>query len=1034
MIVAVAGAALIAGPSARGADAPIDLDRQIRPILSNNCFACHGPDAKARKADLRLDVKESALAPAASGAKPIVPGNLKDSELLRRITSTDPEVHMPPASTNKSLKPEEIDVIRRWIEQGAEWQERWAFTAPKRAALPKLREARLLQEAGLLGWPRNAIDHFILARLGKEGLAPSAEASKETLIRRVTLDLTGLPPTLAEIDAFLADDSPQAYERLVDRLLQSPRYGEHMARFWLDAARYGDTHGLHLDNYREMWPYRDWVIKAFNQNVPYDRFTIEQLAGDLLPDPSLDQLVATGFIRCHVTTSEGGSIEEEVHIRNVVDRVTTTATVFMGMTFECTRCHDHKYDPFTQKDFYSLSAYFNSMDGKDLDGNIKNPAPVARVPLPEQERQIAELRQQIAEVRSGIRRQLAAFKYVEPETPTEVKPPAPKEVVWIEDETPEGAQTQERWKFAGNPQPVFSGKKSLARTATGLSQWYFERAAKPLSVGQGDRLFAHVYLDAKNPPKQIMLQWNDGSWEHRAYWGANQIPWGQDNSPSRRRAGELPKAGEWVRLEIAAADVGLNPGAQISGWAFTQFDGAVYWDKAGILSVAGQQAHYDSLVAWQKDVRAGKAVAPPGEIHAIAKLESDERTDTERRQLLDYFVEHVYTGSRQAFEPLHAKIEAATKQISQIESSFATTLIFRETTTPRQAYVLHRGEYDKRREPVNRGTPPVLPPLPQAAPNDRLGVARWLVDPSHPLTARVAVNRFWQQLFGAGLVKTAEDFGAQGQPPTHPELLDWLAVEFRESGWDVKAMMKRLVMSAAYRQSSRVTPELVRRDPENRLLARGPRFRLDAETLRDQALAVSGLLAGKLGGPSVKPPQPYGLWEAVGYLTSDTRNFVADTGHDKVHRRSLYTFWKRTATAPQMTTLDAPSREACRVRRERTNTPLQALLLLNEPQYIEAARILAERTLKEGGARTEDRLGYLFRLATGRRADAVELSELSAAYKDHLSVYSRDVAAARKLIAIGETPPDAALNPSELAAWTMVANLVLNLDEVVSKG
>jgi hypothetical protein len=686
------------------------------------------------------------------------------------------------------------------------------------------------------------------------------------------------------------------------------------------------------------------------------------------------------------------------------------------------------------KDFYSLSAFFNSMDGKDLDGNIKNPAPVARVPLPEQERQIAVLRQQIEETRGEIARRLAGYQYVEPEKPTEVKLPQPKEIVWIDDEMPEGAQTQERWRFAGSPQPVQSGKKSLGRKATGLSQWAMERAAKPLAVGQGDRLFAHVYLDPKDPPKQIMLQWNDGNWEHRAYWGGNQISWGQDNTPSRQRIGDLPKAGEWVRLEVAAADVGLNPGAQVGGWAFTQFDGNVYWDNAGIISAAGQQALYDSLLAWEKDVRAGKTIVPPADVQAIVKLEGPQRSDRQRRQLQDYFVEHVYVKSRATFAPLQAAVEAATKQISQIESAFATTLIFRETPTPRQAFVLQRGEYDKRRDSVNRATPAVLPPMPPTASLNRLGVAQWLVDPSHPLTARVAMNRFWQQLFGTGIVKTAEDFGAQGQPPSYPELLDWLAVEFRQSGWDVKAMMKLMVMSAAYRQTSRMTPEMVRRDPENRLLGRGPRYRLDAETLRDQALAVSGLLVGKVGGPSVKPPQPYGLWEAVGYLTSDTRNFVADQGHEKVHRRSLYTFLKRTAPAPQMTTLDAPSREACRVRRERTNTPLQALLLLNDPQYLEAARTLAERVMKEGGSSTEDRLAYLFRLATGRRADAAELAELAAAYRDHLAVYINDSAAAKKLISVGDSPPDATLNPSQLSAWTMVANLVLNLDEVLNRG
>jgi mono/diheme cytochrome c family protein len=836
------------------AGAAIDFNRQIRPLLSENCFACHGPDENKRKAKLRLDTKQGAFAPLRDGGFAIVPGKPGESRLIERIAAEEDARRMPPVKSGKRLTAPQIDLLRQWIAQGAPWSTHWAFVAPARPSLPKVADA---------AWPRNAIDHFILARLEREHLRPSPEADKPTLIRRVTLDLTGLPPTPAEVDAFLADKSPEAYEKVVDRLLQSSHYGEHIARYWLDAARYGDTHGLHLDNYREMWPYRDWVIKAFNRNLSYDRFVIEQLAGDLLPNPTLDQLVATGFIRCHVTTNEGGTIEEEFYVRNVVDEVSTTGTVFLGLTVGCARCHDHKYDPVRQKDFYQLFAFFNSIDGSPLDGNAARYPPVARVAASEQLAALAKAEQKVAALQKQIAAEVAKVK--------------------LEDK-PQGKETTD----------------SLAT---------------------------------------------------------------------------------WLRVQEAASGKGL-----------------------------------------------------PKPIQEIVKLDKSKRTDAQRKQLREYFIENAYAQTRSTFAPLHQQLAAAEKERDRIDKLIPTTLIFKERSQPKPSYILKRGEYDQKGEPVGRDTPAFLPPLPEKGPRTRLGLAQWLVGRDNPLTARVAVNHFWQQCFGTGIVKTAEDFGSQGEPPSHPELLDWLAVQFQEDGWDVKRMMKRIVMSACYRQSSRVTPDRLAKDPANRLLSRGPRFRLDAEMLRDQALALGGLLVEKVGGPSVKPPQPAGLWEAVGYVTSNTRNFVADAGREKVHRRSLYTFWKRTAPPPQMSALDAPSREECTVRRERTDTPLQALLLLNEQQYVECARALAERVMKEGGSTPEARVTYLFRLATARRPDARELAELLADYKDNLLTYTRDVKAAKDLINVGETKSDAKLNASELAAWTMLANLVLNLDEVINKG
>ncbi len=999
----------------------LSFGRDIRPILSNNCYACHGPDKSTRKpkrTPLRLDLEKEAH------AEFIVPGEPEGSEVYLRIITDDDDDVMPPSDSIKKLTQKEKDLIRRWIKSGAKYESHWSYVMPVLPAPPQFEDNP---------WPRNAIDRFVLARLEKDGLAPSEEASRRMLVRRLTLDLTGLPPTLAEVEQFLNDRSPDAYEKVVDRLLNSPAYGEHMARPWLDAARYGDTHGLHLDNYREFWPYRDWVIEAFNENKPFDDFVREQLAGDLLPDPTPAQLTATGFNRAHVTTNEGGSIKEEVLVRNVMDRATTFATVFMGMTSGCAVCHDHKFDPLKQKEFFQLSAYFNSLDANPMDGNKKAHAPVIKLPTNEQARTLKSQRQQLASVRRGIQEKRDTCNYEEPENPEPLPAPQLVETVWAEDDIPAGAEPEGEWQVVEkDSKPVYSGERATFQTATGMKQHFFTGADKPIIIADGDKLFAHIYLDAENPPKQVMLQWNDGNWEHRAYWGGSHIDWGKDGTASRRRIGDLPATGEWVRLEVSAGSVGLKPGAKVTGLAFTQFDGTAYWDQAGWVSLNGNKQEYASLKLWISANRKAEKPELPDELLPLIKKESP--SESEFGQLKNHFVEHVCVNTREQFVSLHQDIKEWERKIADTEKDVPTTLVWKELKKPRDAFVLDRGLYDQRRDKVTRNTPGFLPPFPEGAPQNRLGLAEWLLNGNHPLTSRVTVNRFWQQIFGVGIVKTAEDFGMQGEWPTHPELMDWLAVHFTQSGWNVKEFIRLVVTSSTYRQTSKASPKLYKLDPENRLFARGPRFRLDAEALRDQALALSGLLVEKVGGPGVKPPQPDGLWFVVGYTGSNTVRFKKDNGPENVHRRSLYTFWKRTAPPPQMNTFDAPSREVCSVRRERTNTPLQALLLLNDPQYFEAARGLAYRIMQNEGASIEERLAYGFRLATLRKPSASESSSLVSAYDDFYSEFKSNAGAARGAVAIGELPPVSGFDPVELATCTMVANIILNLDEVLNKG
>lgn len=1022
-LVAILVTVLSAG-SAWGDDEPIVFNRDIRPILSENCVNCHGPDAKARKGKLRLDQREGALEARKGHEAAIVPGKSGASELIKRIVATNATDVMPPPETGKKLTPRQIELLRKWIDQGAAWQGHWAFIPPVRPKTPALKDATAA---------RHAIDHFVLSRLEKEGLKPAKPADKVTLIRRVTLDLTGLPPTPAEVDAFVADQAPNAYEKVVDRLLASPQHGEHMARYWLDLARYGDTHGLHFDNERALWKYRDWVIAAFNSNKRFDQFVIEQLAGDLLPNATLEQRIATGFNRCNVTTSEGGSINDEVLVRYAVDRTETMGTVFMGMTLGCAVCHEHKFDPVTQKDFYRLMAYFNSAADAAMDGNAIAPPPILQMPSAEDEQKRKQLDQQIAAIRKKIADTLATVSYTDPGPGSAPTSTGPQDFVWIDDALPAGAQASGgKWQFVTAPAPVLSGTKSVKNTYQGLGQQFFEKASTGLRVGEGDKLFAYVYLDPKSLPRAIMLQFNDGAWEHRAFWGEDVIPFGAANTPARVSMGPLPKAGEWVRLEVEAAKVGLKPGAVITGWAFTQHDGTAYWDKAGIITRTSQTGQgFESLAAWEAYERTiTKSTLPPPVRDAI-KVDPAKRTDAHKKTIREHFLEHVYAKTKPLFATMQKELAAAEAERKQVEARIPVTMVMADLPQPRDTFLLIRGQYDKRGEKVTPGVPAALPSLPGNSPANRLGLARWLVESGHPLTARVAVNRYWQHYFGRGIVKTAEDFGAQGEWPTHPELLDWLAVEFVESGWNVRHIQKLIVTSATYQQASDVTPPLLRRDPENVLLARGPRYRLDAEVVRDSALLVSGLLKPQVGGRSVRPYQPPGIWEAVAFGGSNTQNFKRDTG-DSLYRRSLYTFWKRTAPPPSLMAFDAPSRETCVARRARTNTPLQALVLMNDEQYVEAARNFAERMIA-AGATPGERIAYGFRAVTSRKPTDAEMKIITRVYERQLAHYQSHKDEAKKLLAVGESKSNTALDPAEHAAYTLAANLILNLDEAVTK-
>ncbi|MBL9134818.1 MAG: DUF1553 domain-containing protein [Verrucomicrobiales bacterium] len=1015
------------------ASGPIQFNRDIRRILSDNCFACHGFDQTKRKAGLRLDIPEGAQTPAKSGNVAIRPGDPEASELWRRIITTDPDEVMPPPNAHKSLRDEEKALLKAWIQQGATYQRHWSFEPP---VLPSLPPAPSPDHP-------NPIDRFLETRLQKEQLRPAPQASPEILIRRLTFDLTGLPPTPAEVDAFLKDLRPGRYDRWVDRLLASPRYGEQMARHWLDLARYADTHGLHLDNERSMWPYRDWVVAAFNRNLPYDAFTIEQLAGDLLPQPTTDQWVATGFNRNNVTTSEGGSIDAEFVFRYAVDRTATAVQTWMGLTAGCAVCHDHKFDPISTREFYSMYAFFHNAADPPMDGNISLTPPILKLKSPDDESRLAAFDAQLVAAENDIKTALAKVAYLDPSLAQ--PPPTPRVVdhVWADDDLPAGwkvsASPGHTTQFVTNaPGGIFSGKRALRRKDPGLAQDVFEAGSTPLEIPQDGRLYAHVFLDPADLPKTIMVQYRTADWKHRGVWGDYEaIDWGAKGTTERVRLGELPVAGAWARLEFDAEKLGLKPGERITGFALTQFGGTVLWDRVGVTGVSDPATDPTrSFAVWLRQQESRDTPEGPDDIRdLIKKTPSDKRSEDQNRRLKEHFLSRVCADTRTTFDPLLGAVAAIRKQRDEFEAAIPGTLIWRDLEKPRESFVMERGAYDRPGARVTPGVPAALPPLPASAGSrtpTRLDFAHWLLSPEHPLTTRVAVNRIWQQFFGVGLVKTSGDFGSQGEPPSHPELLDWLAIHFRSTDWNIKSLVRLLVTSAAYQRSSVVTPELLQRDPENRLLARGPRFRLDAEQIRDNALFVSGLMVGDMGGKGVKTYQPPNIWEPVGFIGSNTRDYKQDSGA-ALYRRSLYTFFKRTAPAPFMATFDAPNREQPCTRRERSNTPLQALQLMNDVQHFEAARHLAQRMLREGGKNDLDRLRFGFRTVLARIPSTEELGIALGALNQHLARYAADPDAANLVLAAGESKPDPTLPAPELAAYTLAANLLLNLDETLTR-
>jgi hypothetical protein len=995
----------------------VDFNRDVRPILADVCYHCHGPDQARRKAALRLDVEASAKE-TRKGHAAIIPGSSAKSELIRRVTTKDPVAQMPPPDSGRHLTPAQAELLRRWVEQGAKWQKHWAFIPPQRGDLPVILDAK---------WARNPIDRFVLARLEKEGLRPSPEAARTTLLRRVTLDLTGVPPTSEEVDAFLKDTSADAYEKVVDRLLASPRYGERMAWRWLEAARYADTHGYQTDGERDMWRWRDWVIDAYNRNLPFDQFTVEQLAGDLLPKPTLDQRIATGFNRNHRGNSEGGIIPEEYAVEYVVDRVETTATVWLGLTLGCARCHDHKYDPFTQKEFYQLYAYFNSIPEKGRAVKYGNSPPFVKAPTKaqQQQRNVLAKRLRDAEERfNGRSGEIEAALRHWLETAAHPLPDWTIAGGWLADLKEKVGPTGNGRSLACGSLTEFGDVGDFGFDDRFTIAFWIKPQADGTVVGrtvpepQGEGYSVHLV----NGRLQVHLtkRWLDDALRVETQ---DALPLNEWRHVAVRYDGSRSTAGTEVFIngQVAKTKVLLDELNQDFRTKQPLRIGALTGGTSGFHGNFGGLRIYPHWLSNDEIAILSTADA----LEDIAKKDETARSRGESLKLFHYFLADT------APEPvlkLHQSLLKAREELRLFDNAIPTVMVMEELPKPVDAHVLVRGEYDKRGEKVSRAVPAALNPFPKDAPNNRLGLAHWLVDPANPLTARVAVNRAWELHFGAGLTRTGWDFGTQGEYPNHPELLDWLATEFVRTGWDVKQLHRLIVTSATYRQSSRVSKELTARDPDNRLLVRGPRYRLSAEMLRDQALFASGLMVEKIGGPSVKPYQPPGLWKDL----TGADDYKADTGAN-LYRRSLYTFWKRTVAPPTLATFDAAGRETCSVREVRTNTPLQALNLLNDVTYVEAARMLAQRVLKEASPTHEARLQRAFRLVLSRAPTAAEARILNDSLAQHLAKYRADPAAARKLLTIGEAKADPKLDPAALAAYVAVCSLILNLDETLTK-
>jgi hypothetical protein len=1103
--------------AASASAAPLSFNRDVRPILADACFPCHGPDPGSRQADLRFDREEGFFGKETdkqNDESPVVRKKPEASPLYQRITSKDPDLVMPPPDAHRQLKPAEKEIIRRWIAEGAEWQAHWSFITPERPPLPKVKNE---------AWVKNPIDRFVLAELEQAKLTPAPEADSAALCRRLYLDLTGLPPTPAEVAEFVSQytSSPhpviasstkgkkdeemkgsgdegkeKAYLALVDKLLASPRYGEHRARYWLDAARYADTHGLHFDNYREIWPYRDWVIRAINKNQPFDQFTIDQIAGDLLPNPTDDQRIATGFHRCNITTNEGGTIADENLAGYARDRVETTAWVWLGLTANCCVCHDHKFDPLASRDFYRMTAFFRNTTQGSHDGNIRDTKPVLFIPQPEDRPRFAKLSGEIKAAQAEFeKRKPAAEKAAE---------------VWQKTATAGDIDLHDEALVAYAPLREGEGDTTLVKladgretvvTASGKFEWRTDGKLGPAPVfnegveldlgdlgnfARGDAFSVALWLraaDKLNDGVLVARTRADGkgeAWKLMLQQGGKLtlLILAADGKTSVRVTTRNPvaRAGNWVHVAATYDGSGSDRGIQLYASA-VPLDGSPKGTPlggesqvAGKLLVGGVAAKTGQRLVGgaMQDLRVYARRLSVADVRTLFQLNDTrlaaatapaKRTAAHKAKLTTFYVENL----DRATVPVSVVLQSLEDERKVIENRSIVTHVQEEKmNSPAMANILLRGEYDKLGEQVTPGVFEALHPLRDDAPRNRLGLAQWLVDKENPLTARVTVNRYWQEIFGTGLVKTAEDFGIMGELPSHPELLDWLAVEFREGArrqalgasdkaasasssalapsaqrlaptrWNSKHLFRLIVTSAAYRQAATTTPEKLAKDHDNRLLSRGPRFRMDAEMIRDYALAASGTLSETIGGPSVKPYQPEGLWDIVGLPGGNTRDYQQDTG-EALYRRSLYTFWKRMSPPPNMETFNAPSREFSCLRRERTNTPLQALVTLNDPQFVEASRNTAQAVLKQTKGDAAKTLDVAARRILCRPLKPQEEKVISAALAEMLSYYHSHKPDAESLIAVGESKPDTTLDPAQLAAWTNICNSLLNLDEALNK-
>jgi len=1065
--ILAAGAFLAPCPGAESVQpgSPPSFNESIQPLLSEACYHCHGPDSGTREPKdepLRLDREEHAFAKRADGKPVLVPGKPEESALVQLIRSKDPEKQMPPLKSHRQLKPAEIDMLERWVKEGAKYEEHWSFIPPVKKTPPQIAGDK---------WVRNPIDSFIAAKLKSKGLSPAPPEDPRALIRRASLDLTGLLPDPADVDAFADDPSDAAYEAYLDKLLASPRHAEHRTRYWLDYVRYSDTHGLHFDNLRSIWPYRDYLIRSFQDNKPFDRFVTEQLAGDLMPAHNVDELVATGYIRSNVSTNEGGTIPEEVQANNTRDRAEAFGATFMGLTVGCAACHDHKFDPTSQKDFYSLSAFFNNTAEKSWDENIQDPAPVLRLPaadkMPALEDAIArrsapaakyeELRNN-ADARfqqqqaAGLKAQPVSkeglkvhFRFDEGKGDV-VKNSAPgatpatytvdtNPLVWGEDawlwpsmrmDISSRLPLPDQGDFEAN-QPFSLGFWTMARLKTAnIDTGTGGIVSRMGDSSRNSHRGWDLFCDGSKFVIHIIHQWP----QHAIRVESDPFPRGQWRHVGFTYDGSSKAAGVTLYVDgkpvpLKTTHDSLQPGQTI------RTDARMHVGRREDEQPL-RETRFQDLRLYARALSAEEFARLPFEDVAaeiIAREPDPARwTPDERFVVLDRWFLGSKSDEAQRLREDLARMDA---EIAKIGEGGTPTLITSEKPTPATASVLDRGVYSARKERVLAGTPHYLPPMAEGEPPNRLGLAKWLLQPDNPLLTRVTVNRMWQEIFGTGIVETTDDFGITGARPSHPELLDWLAIDFRENSWDMRRMYKLMLTSATYRQSNASTPDQIAKDDKNRLFSHAPRFRMDAEVLRDSALQASGLLIEKTGGPPVKPYQPPGVWEAVSMPESNTKAYQADNG-ENLYRRSMYSFWKRFAPPPSLETFDAQAREVVCTRRARTNTPLQALVTMNDPQFVEAARKLAERALK-GANDDKTRIDFMARLTIGRSLNKTEMPTFEKSlerFRSHFAANANDAAA---LLTTGESPVDTSLSPADIATWTMVANQFLNLDEYVNK-